>query len=606
MKRLCIASGLALFVHLATIAAQQPPPPKGSIEGVVVRAGSGQPISGARVTATRRQERGGLPAPTVSQGVVQLGVRGAPPVPPTSAMTDNAGKFVLQGLDEGAYSLQAQGNGYVPQNYGQRYAGGPGTAIAVAPGQQLKDIALSLTPAGNVSGRIRDASDQPLPGVSVQLLRYSYNANGQRTFQTAGTASTDDRGEYRIYWVAPGRYYLMAGRPTSTADPLVAMMTPAIFGGLNPSGNPVEVVNDYAYYPGVKDITAARAIDVQPGAEAQAIDVSLSQKPRTYRVRGLVIDGRTGQPPARANVSVTPRTPGTDLGAGLIQVEGGQLGSRHYNPANGTFEIRDLLPGSYVVTASIQTAPATVPNGGTFIPATRSTGSAAITVSDSDVDGVGITVSPAATISGRVRFEGQAPRITSEFIPLQLAPLDSTTRDLSSLRFIATPPGNAEGTFRVDNVGSGEYRVAMLTGVGSYVKEARFGGVDVVNAPLRFSASSDGTLDVLVATARGSVNGIVVDARSQPMPVTQVVLVPDRARDRTDLYRVAATDQNGRFTISGVPPGDYKVFSWEALEQYAWFDPDVLARAEGSGRAVHVTESSETVEVRLIPAGGTR
>jgi len=611
MKFLYLVTSLALLFHVATTAAQQPPAPKGSIEGVVVRAGSGQPIAGARVTATRQPAgRGGPPttAPVQPADVLAIarGLGTAPPSSP-SATTDNAGRFVVQGLDEAAYSLLVQGNGYVQQNYGQQFAGGPGRPINVTAGQQVKDIAISLTPTGNVSGRIHDTSDQPLANVPVQLLRYSYNASGQRTFQPVGSVSTDDRGEYRIYWVTPGRYYLMAGKPPSSADSILAMVGPMLGGATNASGNPVQVPNDYAYYPGVKDIAAARSIDVQPAAEVQAIDISLSQKPRTYRVRGFVIDGRTGQPPAHASVAALPRTASVEVAA--LAAGSDDLGLRYYNPAKGTFELRDLLPGSYVVSASIQTG-----QGGavTFPQMGKSTASTTVTITDSDIDGIGITVAPAASVSGRLRYEGQAPRSTGDFIPFQLVTLNSSPLDIRTqllgMRFVATPPGNTDGTFRVDNVSPGEYRVAMLaSGGGNYIKEARFGGVDIVNAPLRFSGSTGETLDILVGTARGQVSGVVADARSQPAPGMRVVLVPDQNRDRTELFRVVTSDQNGRFSMPGVPPGDYKVFSWEAVEQYAWFDPDLLTQFEGAARAVHVTDSSaETVEVRLIPAGGAR
>ena len=147
-----------------------------------------------------------------------------------------------------------------------------------------------------------------------------------------------------------------------------------------------------------------------------------------------------------------------------------------------------------------------------------------------------------------------------------------------------------------------------MPGLGnSYIKEARFEGVDVLNSPLRFSGSVSGTLEIVISSVGGQLSGVVIDARSQPAPVTRVVLIPDRARDRTELYKVATTDENGRFTMSGIPPADYRLFSWESLEQFAWFDPDVLAQSETYGRAVHATESSsETVELKLIPGGSTR
>jgi hypothetical protein len=47
------------------------------------------------------------------------------------------------------------------------------------------------------------------------------------------------------------------------------------------------------------------------------------------------------------------------------------------------------------------------------------------------------------------------------------------------------------------------------------------------------------------------VTGIVTDSRSQAAPGVTTVLIPEH-RNRTDLYRTAQTDQNGRFTITNI------------------------------------------------------
>jgi hypothetical protein len=81
------------------------------------------------------------------------------------------------------------------------------------------------------------------------------------------------------------------------------------------------------------------------------------------------------------------------------------------------------------------------------------------------------------------------------------------------------------------------------------------------------------------------------------------VLIPDQHRDRVDLYKTAVTDPSGRFTIRGITPGEYKIFAWEALEQFAYFDPDLLRKYETQGKAVQISESDkETADVKLIPA----
>jgi 5-hydroxyisourate hydrolase-like protein (transthyretin family) len=68
-----------------------------------------------------------------------------------------------------------------------------------------------MTRAGNVSGHIRDEAGFPAAGVPVQLSRIRYNENGQKSFQPLELQRTNDFGEYRMYWVSPGRYYLNAG-----------------------------------------------------------------------------------------------------------------------------------------------------------------------------------------------------------------------------------------------------------------------------------------------------------------------------------------------------------------------------------------------------------
>jgi protocatechuate 3,4-dioxygenase beta subunit len=80
-------------------------------------------------------------------------------------------------------------------------------------------------------------------------------------------------------------------------------------------------------------------------------------------------------------------------------------------------------------------------------------------------------------------------------------------------------------------------------------------------------------------------------------------LIPDQVRDRTELYKTATTDQNGRFTLRGVPPGGYRIYGWEVIEANAWFDRDVLAQYENQGKPIRILEAAkENVELRMISA----
>jgi hypothetical protein len=100
----------------------------------------------------------------------------------------------------------------------------------------------------------------------------------------------------------------------------------------------------------------------------------------------------------------------------------------------------------------------------------------------------------------------------------------------------------------------------------------------------------------------GQVSGTVTDARLQPVPGNQVFAVPAQ-RSRTDLYRTSITDQAGRFSITGLAPGAYTIFSWEALDNGAQFDPDFLKQHETQGKGIQVIQGTAVnVDVSLIAA----
>src|SRR5262249_8279291 len=121
--------------------------------------------------------------------------------------------------------------------------------LSLSPDQHLRDVNIQLTPAGVITGRIYDQNRQPLPSVSIEALRYQYR-EGVRVFVSAGQGMSDDRGEYRIFNLQPGAYYVRATLP-------------------NPSQN----LSAPVYYPGVVDPQDGSRITVVPGAESSAIDI---------------------------------------------------------------------------------------------------------------------------------------------------------------------------------------------------------------------------------------------------------------------------------------------------------------------------------------------
>jgi len=601
---------------------------KVTVGGTVLRATTGEAIARATVTLTRV-----VPQVPPNAGPRGGGQQAQPqvqqqPVAFTTS-TDDQGKFQFKEVEEGPYRLVVARNGFTRQEYGQRSFNRSGTVLNIRAGQPIPEISFRLTPAATISGRILDTNGEPLPGITVQALRSTYDATGKRTLQPAGSARTNDLGEYRIYWINPGRYYVSANPVRSVFETLTASASQAasqaqtqaqaqqaaqaasMFGT---TGTPNEVLDPafaLTYYPNSTDASRAVGLDLQPGTEMRAIDFALVRSQRV-RLTGRVIDSSTGRPPQSAAVSVSPRDPSASSSPldAILGMDPSQ-GNR-YNPSTGEFTVQNVASGSYwlQVLAQGQQAPTPSPDAtpttaeALAVLTSMNTARIPVDVLGSDIDNLALNVGPGFAVEGRVRIEGGQPSNQNDLQRIGVT-LQSTSGVGGLLALIqggAIRPAG-DGTISIPRITSGDYRL-VVSGLGPnlYLKEARFGQNDAMNG-ITISDPVNGTLEVVLRMNPGQVTGIVSDAMLKPVRGIQAVLVPEQARNRQDLYKTATTDQEGRFTFRGVTPGDYRVFAWEDIEPFAYFDPAVVMQYEAAGKLIHVRESSEeSAEVKLIPA----
>jgi hypothetical protein len=550
--RIALTVSALMLAALSLAASQQIE--TASIEGTVVIAGSSDPVVGARVTATAVPPVGG----TVSAAT-------APILPVT---TDATGRFAIRGLAPGSYTLAVMANGYTRREY----RGG----ITLLPRQTLKNPAIALVPAGTLSGRVQNTSGRPLAGVSVALQRRTYLANGEPFLRQMATARTNDLGEYRFYWISPGRYFvsarsggggILAGDPAGRFEEFASR-------GIN------EVTENYstAFFPGVTEEERAVAIELIPGADIRGIDLTLTRV-KGYRISGRVIDATTGRPPAEMEVS-------------------GPGGTRYFRNGRGTFEFENIFPGKYTLSATTGTG---IVQPFSQQDPSRATGARVVTVHDADID-VFLELSLPPLIRGRIRVEGELPS-TARLGGLRV---NSVPGDRSVAVTAANTIVGDDGSFALAGSTEGTLRITVpnLT-TGLYLKEALLDGADALNTFSRFSAS--GQLELIVSSRGGLLDGVVTDDQKRPLPGIQTVLIPDNLRHRPELFKRVLSDANGRFNFSGIAPGDYKIFAWEDLEDYAYFDPAVLQRFETRGKPVRIAESSrQTMDLTVIPSGDTR
>jgi len=560
---------IALFVQVTL--AGHPPAAKASATGVVVNDNTGEPVANVRVSLARLDVSLGSFAHIVAaeRPPVEMTIPGdalaaisdeieseardgrAPPeaaaasvamkalalsdiheiiVNPTAGMavvsksspptmTDELGRFTFNDVEPGTYRLIFARNGYASHDYRQRTQGGGGVPLMLVPGQAKTDIVVRMAPVGAVGGHIRDAAGQPIAGVPVQLVRFSYDDIGQKQLQRIASTLSDDRGEYRMYSLSPGRYYLSAGHQAGQTRPgdLTSQAEALFFGAGYSSANRISQSYGLTYYPGVADQNSATGIDVQPGADLTGIDMFMGLQ-QSYRVRGRVVDSKTGQPPQSVAISIVQT--GQPLVMPSRTLTGG---NSNYKGSDGTFEMQGVSPGEYTIFVSLANRSSTPsPDLASMSPGERTDyfesmtnarlaqprASTTINVVNADVDGVALLLAPSSSISGRIRVDANAPYMAAPFDFLRVQLKTAASVAVNHLENGAqSRPVAADGTFRIENVLPGEYRLSW-PGLppGFYVKEARLGEADLLNGTLRYSGSDSNTLDILISPTVGAIN----------------------------------------------------------------------------------------------------
>jgi 5-hydroxyisourate hydrolase-like protein (transthyretin family) len=519
----------------------------GSIEGQVLNASTGEPLRKAQVMLRRAEAR---------------------PEQPVGASTDAGGKFLLTNIEPGRYRVTADRTGFVRSEYGARVSSMPGMTITVAPGQAVKGVEIKLMPHAVISGRVLDEDGDPVANVNVQALRRQY-ARGRRQLMPTASVTTNDLGEYRLFGLAAGRYYVSA-----RASGMMRMMSAAAFNaGSAARSAPGEESYVATYYPGVNDPAAAAVVIANPGDALRGVDIQLLRS-RTVRISGRIVNN-TGVAGRHVMLDLRPRDSGSYAG----RVGGSARG------ADGRFELRGVAPGSYVLTAVL------------FVDNKYYSARVPVDVGAVNVDDIQLQLAPGAELKGALRVDGETP-LDMKGIRVFLAPRGEVSfgGGMESVK--------ADGSFALRNVGIDEFTVS-LTGLPEafYVKTIRLGERDITNGLLDVSqAGSAGTMEIVVSPKAARLEGVVISEEGKPLAGVQVVLVPEgERRQNQSYYKTGVADQNGAFSLRGVAPGEYRAFALEQVEPGVWHDPEFIASIESKGEKVSLSESgAETRQLKPV------
>ena len=626
-----------------------------TIEGTVTRLDNGQPLKGARVTLRAGGARGQNPLlagiGAAGEGRLLANIVGAV----ATVATDSNGRFTITGVQPGQYQIAAERDGFIRTEYGQRTPTGNGVNVPVTANQRLT-VDLKMLQGSVVSGRVITPEGEAAAQAEVQAYTYQYS-NGQRTLAEVKSTRTNDLGEYRLFWLDPGEYFVSVTSDQSEADlPAGTVDVSQTQGGrggpvagrgaaaqilttaLGERGGPIVQAlggssSPPVFYPGTMDPDGAVPITVTAAVEVRGMDFNLRPM-RTATVSGRVVAPfPLNQQPGNANLG---RGRGAAIQEGGLQLllGGGApvqlslnrignsrtglagllslgLGSTPVN-ADGSFEMKGVAPGEYNLTARARD-----PNGQQHTARTR------ISVGTADVTNVTVAVRPGVEIRGRILLEGTPPQqfkmsnlrvsLTGEdgVLPgiVNFAPAAAAgARGEAAIRVLPREQGELaqvadDGSFTLQDVGAMEYRVRIVgLPQGAYLQSGRIESKDALNEP--FTVEQGAQLQLQLGFAPGRVSGVVTDDRGAPTQGVQAVLVPDEARrGRSDSYFSSTTDQNGQYTFANVPPGRYKLFAWEDIPAGAYQYPDFIRRYEDRGQSITVNANGAiTADARLIPA----
>jgi protocatechuate 3,4-dioxygenase beta subunit len=516
-------------------------PPTAAIEGRVYNAQTGDPVRKAQVLVRHWGGRRG-------QGAY-------------GATTDAAGRFSIDGIEPGVYGISASRNGYNSGRYGQKRPTGRGAPLTLAKGQRVRNADVRLVPQAVVSGAVLDDDNEGIAGVEVMLVSQRFD-DGRRVLYGAESAETDDRGMYRIAGVAPGRYYLAAVYHGEYHDQQSEVLN-AKLGSYAP-----------VYYPdSIGGPGAATQLTATPAAEIAGMDFHLR------RVHLARISGRLGNAPRAGNQPVTVLLMPQDATELSWAMNREQAVDEH-----GGFVFHDCAPGEYTLLAQF------------FAGRQQLTAMKFLTVSNSDIDGVSLNLMHLPDVAGQVRLEGLDAKALAG-MGVYLAPVIPQGS-------APVPQGmvSADGSFNLSAVGPNRFRVIVSPlPEDAYVRAMRAGGAEVADHVLDFRKGAPTEVTIILSGNGAQVSGKV---RSLDAPAAGVtVLLAPNARERFDLYKSEITDQNGAFTLKGIPPGSYKLFAFDDLDAGAWQDPDFLPAYEKSAQPIEFHEGDRlTKDLDAIPA----
>ena len=409
------------------------------------------------------------------------------------------------------------------------------------------------------------------------------------------------------------------------------------------------------FYPGATTATSASTVTIAAGEERRGVDFPL-RLVRTARVEGIIVPP-PGVAPQAVQIMMMPATTSGGAAASTAAIEIMAM-NRVVPGPDGKFQFTGVAPGDYTISARVNGIPPGAPppppppppppggGQGQVVGFTRTVmatggageamtmdfigpamggggpvfwGQADVSVDGNPISGISISMQPGMTIAGKVQFKGTRLVQDGDLsrIRLTLAPAPSAAGTAARLNMGGLPGAvvEANGQFRFTGVTPGRYRVigfapvpmGSAPGLSWTMQSAVANGRDLLDFPLEIGPTGEtGEIVVTFADAVQEVNGTLQDPAGRPAPEhTIIVFAADNRFWTTPTRRVRSTrpGTDGKFTVTGLPPGEYRMAAVVDVSPTEITDPLFLEQLVAGSVKITLAEGEKKTQDLKISGG---
>jgi len=439
-------------------------------------------------------------------------------------LTDDQGNYRISNVGPGKYQLMVAAPGFIP-------APGSDTnkTFLISKAETVENVDFALVRGGVITGKIIDADGRPLIEEEVMIFPVE---SRQGFFQHTAPihARTDDRGIYRMFGVAPGKYRVAAGRDDGDSFGMRG-------GGFRRT-----------FHPSAIEASEATIIEVTEASEATGVDITLPEPTVYYSARGRIIDDDTGQPLANVTYGVRRylnENSTTSLTTGAVTTK------------DGEFKLENLSPGKYAVFIEVP------PDSDWRADFVR------FEVIDHDVTNLTVTASRGGSASGVIVLEGTDDKTVNEQLRRARIYAQVSGQDLMRTSMQAATI-NPDGSFRIGGLQAGIVNFGISIQRFQIVRIERGGVAQPQGIELKEREQITG-LRLIVNYANGAVQGVVkLDDGSIPasgsvfISLKRLGVLPTPFANSRESAQV---DARGQFFADGLLAGTYEVTAVYALDR---------------------------------------